>query len=227
MVPGMDFPDKFREAREEVGLDQADIARQLGISASSVSQWEGGKTHPSKKHWPALCVMLKVDPSFFLDITPVIESDVSAPVETSLPAAAEMPRDVPIYGLAAAAHRSDGALNMLPGIVDRGRRPPALSAARDLYGLFIASDSMEPVYRRGDLVYVRSRLQPRIGDDVIIQVASPNDGDQPACFIKRLVRRTADRIIAEQFNPPQQIEFAVSEVIAIHRVLTMGEALGT
>lgn len=222
----MDFPEKFRVAREAAGLDQAQIARQLNIQPSSVSQWEGGKTHPSKKHWPTLAILLRVDPAFFYE-SGAVAAEVSAPVAAELPPAAEMPRDVPIYGLAAAADRRDGALNMLPGIVDRGRRPPALAAARDLYGLFIASDSMEPVYRRGDLIYVRSRLQPRIGDDVIIQVVPETEGDQPACFIKRLVRRTADRLIAEQFNPPQQIEFAMAEVIAIHRVLTMGEALGT
>lgn len=151
--------------------------------------------------------------------------EFSDPVEVDFPPSGTMPRDVPVLGVAAASNSGDGAFNIESTIVDYGRRPPALASARDVYGLYIASDSMEPVYRRGDLVYVRPRLPARPGDDVIIYVPRDN-GEPPACFIKRLVRRTAERLIVQQFNPEREIEFPL-ERTEIHRVLTLGEVLGT
>lgn len=225
----MALGDRLRAARELVGLDQAEVARQLGIAASAVSQWEAGKTTPAKKHFPWLARLYKVEQAYLLDdgaAGGAPPPEVSAPIPIDFPAERGMPRDVPIYGVAA-ANETDGSFNIEATIVDYGRRPPALTAARDVYGLFVASDSMEPVYRRGDLVYVRRRLPPRPGDDVIIQIAAVIDGDQPAAFIKRLVRRHADRVVVEQFNPPRELEFAADVVIALHRVLTLGEVLGT
>lgn len=224
--------DKLRIARDKAGLSQADVARQLGIASSAVSQWETGDTEPAKKRLPLLAQIFGVSINYFLESTqPVQEASgtevtEAASVPENLPPESQMPRDVPIYGVAA-ANEEDGAFNMEAEIVDYGRRPPAMATARDLYGLFVASDSMEPVYRRGDLIYVRRRLPPRPGDDVIVQIAPERDGEQPACFVKRLKRRTADRIIVEQFNPPKDIQFPVNKVIAVHRVLTLGEVLGS
>ena len=39
----------FLAARLKAGLSQAAAAKQLGVSAASVSQWETGKTMPDSK----------------------------------------------------------------------------------------------------------------------------------------------------------------------------------
>lgn len=36
----------FRSAREKVGISQAEVARRLNISRSSVNAWEKGETVP-------------------------------------------------------------------------------------------------------------------------------------------------------------------------------------
>ena len=35
--------------RKKAGLTQSDVAKKLGITEASVSQWETGSTHPSTK----------------------------------------------------------------------------------------------------------------------------------------------------------------------------------
>lgn len=218
------LPARLRAAREGANLNQQQVAERLGIKASAVSQWEGGETRPAQKRLPLLANIYGVNINYFFEDIP---SEVTPAFPVELPAAGQWPRDVPIYGVTAAGHEDDDSFNVDSEIVDYGRRPPALSSARDLYGLYIASDSMEPAYQRGDLVYVRRRTPPRPGDDVIIQLLPRSPGDQPPSLIKRLVRRTADRLIVEQHNPPRQIELPVERIIAVHRVIRLGDALGT
>jgi transcriptional regulator with XRE-family HTH domain len=40
----------IRAARRAAGLSQAELAEQLGLAQSSVSQWERGGTQPSTSH---------------------------------------------------------------------------------------------------------------------------------------------------------------------------------
>jgi len=237
ILPGMrtpaplPVPTKLRIARVSAGLDQKDVAAAFKIKPSAVSQWETGETSPARKRLPALAVMYNVPIEYFFEDAPAPavppQNEVSEPIPVNLPGFANMPRDVPIYGATTAGGPDDGAFNMAAEIIDYGRRPPALANAQDLYGLYVASGSMEPVYRRGDLVYVRRRIPPRQGDDVILQIKPDQPGEQPRCFIKRLVRRTATQIVVEQFNPPGQIEYPIDRVYEMHRVMTMAEVLGT
>lgn len=39
----------YLECRKKAGMTQSDVARKLGITESSVCQWETGATHPSTK----------------------------------------------------------------------------------------------------------------------------------------------------------------------------------
>jgi transcriptional regulator with XRE-family HTH domain len=40
----------IRAARRQAGLSQAELAEQLGIAQSSISQWEKGVTQPATPH---------------------------------------------------------------------------------------------------------------------------------------------------------------------------------
>lgn len=228
IIAGVEPYEKLRAIRKAAGITQAEIARRLGIDPAAVSQWESGKTRPDGARLPLLATILGQSMSFFVEpAEPHPQPEVTGPIVAPYPPEATMPRNVPIRGAAAAGDEADGIFNVSADIIDYGRRPPSLSAARDVYGLYVASDSMDPAHRRGDLIYVRTQLPPRPGDDVIIQIAPASPGDQPGCFLKRLVRRTADRIIVQQFNPPREFSFPVAAVMAIHRVLTATEILGT
>lgn len=45
----------LRAARVNVGLDQSDVARELGVNIATVSSWETGKTRPSLNNFKRLC----------------------------------------------------------------------------------------------------------------------------------------------------------------------------
>lgn len=51
VVPEWTLGDRLKKAREHAGLSQAELAGKTGISMSSVSRYEIGKTRPSR---PAL-----------------------------------------------------------------------------------------------------------------------------------------------------------------------------
>ena len=39
--------DKCRELRENIGMTQEDLAKNIGVSSSMISKWERGKIHLS------------------------------------------------------------------------------------------------------------------------------------------------------------------------------------
>ena len=47
----MNISDIIRQAREELGLTQEDLAERLEVSRQAVSKWELGASVPSRKIW--------------------------------------------------------------------------------------------------------------------------------------------------------------------------------
>lgn len=57
--------ERIRDAREQAGLSQADVAKALRISASAVNQWETGFSKNIKlEHFFALARLLQQDPQW-------------------------------------------------------------------------------------------------------------------------------------------------------------------
>jgi len=82
------------------------------------------------------------------------------------------------------------------------------------YALRITGDSMEPVYREGDIIVVSPNSLARRGDRVVVRLA---DGEVLA---KTLARRTERQIVLDSFNPehPRRTE-ALENVVWIARIL--------
>lgn len=56
--PDTDFPALVKRVREHLRLSQEDLARELGVSFSTVNRWENGKTQPIKlarSHFDNFC----------------------------------------------------------------------------------------------------------------------------------------------------------------------------
>lgn len=43
----MNFQDKVKHVRVELGLSQEGLAREIGISFTTINRWENGKKEPS------------------------------------------------------------------------------------------------------------------------------------------------------------------------------------
>ena len=129
---------------------------------------------------------------------------------------------IPVRGTAQGGLK--GAFVLTGDDIDYVRCPPRLATAQGTYGLFIEGDSMSPRYEPGELIFVSPRRPARIGDDVVI-VQRNRDGEYCA-FIKRLLKRDSEEIVAEQFNPPKKIRFLVAEIDSVHLVLRMVDLYG-
>lgn len=82
------------------------------------------------------------------------------------------------------------------------------------YALAIAGDSMEPVYRHGDIVVVSPGAQVKSGDRVVVKT---REGEVLA---KELVRRTARHIELRSLNPAHEDRrILLAEVEWIARII--------
>jgi len=136
---------------------------------------------------------------------------------------ASMLRNIPVLGTAAGSLK--GAFQVDANPIDYVRRPPGLEGTRDVYALYVVGNSMSPRFEEGELIYVSERRPARIGDYVVVQIVDSLDGSVSA-YCKRLQRRDANTLVMEQLNPQTTITLSMSEVKAIHRILTLNELFG-
>lgn len=137
---------------------------------------------------------------------------------------ATLPKDVPVMGTAAGSHLR-GAFQLEGGIVDFVRRPPALMGTRDIYALYVEGTSMEPQYAPGDLVYVHPHKPPRVGDAVIVQAMSGENGSIEATIgIYR--RQSAEELTLGKHNPSAEVKIPRKIITVVHKVLTLNELFG-
>lgn len=165
-------------------------------------------------------------------------SDAGDTIRSLVPAPQDMYQDIPVYGTALGAEEQyaidgDGKvaieqtdLNM-GEVVDRFRRPPNLVNRRDIYGLYVAGDSMEPAYETGVGILVDPRKPPASRDYVVVYLRDRQDSDAAAgVLIKRLVRRSATFIELRQYNPPAVFRLEAHQYREVHRVMPWDEAFG-
>ena len=60
--------DKIKDLREKQGLTQSSLARQLGITRSSVNAWELGISVPSTQYLVELAYLFSVSTDYLLDL---------------------------------------------------------------------------------------------------------------------------------------------------------------
>lgn len=53
--------DRLKNARTECGLKQQEVAKQLGLKANTISNWEQGRTEPDIDTFVKLCDIYKID----------------------------------------------------------------------------------------------------------------------------------------------------------------------
>ena len=119
---------------------------------------------------------------------------------------------VPVYGYAAAS--LDSNLNLANGeIVDWVIRHPSLNGIRDAFAIYVFSDSMEPRYYPGELVYVHPGRPPERNKDCVVEL---KNGD---AYLKRYMAQTDDEICVMQYNPEKNLTFKKSDIQAVYAVV--------
>lgn len=126
---------------------------------------------------------------------------------------------VPILGTANGS--AIGAFMLSNDPIGYAARPPGLQAVRDPYALYVRSESMEPRFRQGELVFVNPHKPPRVGDDVIVQVEKSQN--EIEAYIKTLARMPGEWLTVRQLNPPAELQFKPSTIRAVHLVMTTND----
>lgn len=128
---------------------------------------------------------------------------------------------IPVMGVAEGGGEGKSLWN--GEIVDYVARPPALSGAPSGYATYVIGTSMVPRYHPGELIYIHPGKPVNNEAYVLVQLKPAAEGEPPLALVKRLVRKTATKIVLEQYNPPKQLEFPLRDVISIHRIVASGE----
>ena len=200
------------------------LAAENGLSASGLAKRAGldpTTFNPSKRRmpdgrarWPSTESVSKV-----LDATGASLERFTALVSgaralTSAALARNSGRRVPLIGFAQAGgegYFDDGGFPVGGGW-DEVSLPEI--ADPNAYALEISGDSMEPVFRDGDLVIVSPSAPIRRGDRVVVRTVN---GEVMA---KQLTRRSARRVELKSLNPEHpNYSFDLSDVTWVHRIV--------
>ncbi len=220
--------DKIRGILESTpGLTQKGLAEQMGLNPAAVNRMLYGRRNIMAEEIPLIEEYLGVR----LNLSPAsanIEykqdswrphhhglSDVSSHLPLSAQEnAAPLPL-VPVYGYAAGSLQK--GLNLANGeIVDWVNRHPSQVGIGGAFAVYVFSDSMEPRYFRGELVYVHPGRPPEMNRDCLVEM---QNGD---AYIKRYLRQSEDKIRVAQFNPPEEKEIPKGDIKAIYAVVGRG-----
>ena len=162
----------------------------------------------------------KVDGGEVRFATAFHSSGAAPPRNAELAGPAHIGAAIPAYGQAVGG--KDGEFILNGNRIADVLAPPSLQGVPDAYAVYVVGDSMEPRYFAGEAVFVNPRLPVRRGDFVVAQIAV-EEGEPPHAYIKRFVAREARSLKLEQFNPKKTLEFPMSRVISVHRIIMGGD----
>ena len=64
------FASRLHDLIQELGLSKREFARQVGVSATSVSDWVSGKIQPNAESIYLICKKFNVSADYLLGLTP-------------------------------------------------------------------------------------------------------------------------------------------------------------
>ncbi|WP_176400284.1 S24 family peptidase [Sphingobium sp. Z007] len=138
--------------------------------------------------------------------------------------------DLPVFGTALGAEmlvegeRIEQTMLNTGDIIEYRKRPPVSHGVEKVYGLYIQGASMYPAHRDGAFIFAQRDARLRVDDDVVVYLRpkdDTDDGSRAVCvLVKRLVRRSAQFVELEQYNPAKIFRIDMKDVLQIDRVLT-------
>ena len=233
---------RVQDLREGLDLSQSELARRCGEKPQTLQKLEAGIVQ-RPRYILDLARVLRTTTDWLLLGTGEItlkntdnlpqnnrfDSKQASAIESpqlpvKLPPLEEMPHDLPLLGSARGG--KEGAFELNDGHpIAYLKRRPGVAGSPKAYALYVEGDSMEPRYFPGELIHIDPSRKIRPGDFVLIEQVL-DEYDVPQAFIKRLVRRTAKKIIVEQYNPPKTIDMPENSIKTMHRVLLSNEVDG-
>jgi phage repressor protein C with HTH and peptisase S24 domain len=194
----------------EHGMSPSGLAKRSGLDATTFNPSKR-RMPDGRARWPSTESLAKV-----LDATGASLETFTALVTGSsrLMGSVRPPRRIPLLGLAQAGQ--DGFFDDAGFPVGGSWDEVSLPEVGDphAYALEIAGDSMEPVFRDGDMVVVSPSAPIRRGDRVVAKTLAGE------VLAKQLARRSAKRVELKSLNPAHRDRsFDLTEIAWLHRII--------
>jgi len=196
----------------ENGMSPSGLAKRAGLDPTTFNPSKR-RMPDGRARWPGTESLAKVFEATGANLE-VFSHLVAGQRAIASGRAAGAPRRIPLIGMAQAGGN---------GFFDDGGYPAgagwdevSIPEVGDphAYALEIAGDSMEPVFRDGDMVVVSPAAPIRRGDRVIVRTA------RGEAMAKQLVRQSARRIELKSLNPEHRdYVFDLKEVAWMHRIV--------
>lgn len=222
--------NNIKTLREERGLTQPKLAEAMGTTKNQLIKLEKGDRRLTDNWIRRAAQALGVPNSAIIDepLEDVAETDQPAtnalpPADASYPMPADIPhRRLPVYGQAAGGMNDDGKFYLNGNKIAEVFCLPSLEHVRDAYAVYMHGESMEPVFRPGDIIFIDPSRPVISGDDVLVQIKG-DVGDPPYAYVKRFVERKSGQLVLRQYNPPagadEILTFPLAKVVSVHRVV--------
>ncbi len=197
--------------REELGWSQGKLAQIVSTSQATIDKIENGRSTRSK-FLPQIYHALGLPLEGIVSSESVVDGfqRLTAIASHSRPADEIVGKpDLPILSSIPGGSFGDTVIVSREHI-DYVLRPEPLAKAKNGYGLYVVGNTMEPVYRHGDLALIHPNIPPRPGDEVL--VCSVDKNNEFKALLKLLVGVTDEEWRLKQYNPPlgEKAEFSLN-----------------
>ena len=197
----------------ENGWSASGLAKRSGLDATTFNPSKR-RMPDGRARWPSTESVAKVLGATGASLESFTSLVSGARALASSAGARSLSRRVPLIGLAQAGgegYFDDGGYPV-GGSWDEVSLPEIADA--NAYALEISGESMEPVFRDGDLVIVSPSAPIRRSDRVVVRTTG---GEVMA---KQLARRSARRVDLKSLNPDHpDYSFDLTEMAWMHRIV--------
>jgi repressor LexA len=196
------FRIRLKELREQKGLSQDAFSKDIGVSQSTVGNWESGTRHPKMDVLEKIARYFDVSTDYLLG-----RSDESVLPQSD-------PTWINVLGRVAAGI----PIEAIEEVIDREQITESMARSGSYIGLQIHGASMEPRMREGDVVIVRLQDDCDSGDTVIAMV----NGDEATC---KILQKTPEGISLLSTNPAYSPMFFSNREIEEKPVRIIGKVV--
>lgn len=213
-----------------LGLSEEAASKKAGLDRSYVRQLLRRNGRGNASSTAKLAAVLETSSDWLLTGNEQPHSQTTEPqhnvvtANIPMPEHQSMPLDVPVLGVVAGNH-VHGAFQLEASVIDYVRRAPGLFGSKNVYALYVEGDSMAPMHKAGDLLFVHPGRPARIGDSVVVQFKK-GENQYSEAMLGILYKRNPKVVELQKMNPPAIVDIDAKTVEFIHRVLTMGDLFG-
>ena len=125
----MSFASRLRQAREQAGFTQQDLAKKLGVTKNAISNYENGVSSPKWEILVEIFDILHVDPNFLYQddfSSELAEAHVLTPQQSTLLAAFDQLNEISIHAL---REEGDPVISVTVGATEKFLSTPSARRA--------------------------------------------------------------------------------------------------